>query len=241
MPIPSNINCIIIEDEPAAARILETYIAKIDFLQLQQKFSSVEKALPAIAHKKPDLIFLDINLPGISGIQFVQSSGSGTGIIFTTAYTEYAVESFELDVIDYLLKPISFERFTKAVNRYLKFHGENIAQLQPAGKMPAKPFIIVRADRQNIKILLEEIVYIEAQRNHLLIYSEKETLRIYQSISDMEEKLPEGLFVRVHRSFIVSADKIKGYTAGYLVAGTQKIPIGRMYARLAETIFGFRK
>jgi len=241
MTKPDEINCIIIEDEPAACRILEAHIARIPFLRLTGTFISIEKALPAIQATPPALIFLDINLPGISGIEFVQSSGTGTGIIFTTAYTEYAVESFELDVIDYLLKPISFERFTKAVNRYLKYYGKDSVLPEAGRKVVVQPFIMVRAERQNIKIMLHDILYLEAQRNHLLIYTRQETHRVYQSISDMEDKLPEGLFVRIHRSFIISVNKVKRYSSGYVSIGQQKIPIGRMYAGVMENIKGYGK
>jgi DNA-binding LytR/AlgR family response regulator len=235
------INCIIIEDEAAAARILETHIAGIPFLQLGGKFISVEKALPMLNEIKPDLIFLDIHLPGISGIQFAQSAEATAGIVFTTAFSEFAVESFELDVIDYLLKPISFERFSKAVNRYLKYHDSGIAQLESFAKTSAKPFIVVRSERRTIKIILDDILYLEAQRNYLLLYTENETYRIYQSISDMEEKLPEGLFVRIHRSFIVSVNKVRGYSAAHAMIADRKIPIGRVYAKVAESFKSFRR
>lgn len=236
MPLPDEINCIIIEDELPASIVLEMHISKIPFLHLEGKFSSVVKALPVINTEKINLVFLDINLPGISGIHFAKSLNSSIAIIFTTAYTEYAVESFELDVIDYLLKPISFERFTKAINRYLKYHKHSITQIETADKIVEKPFVFVKSERRMVKIFLDEILYVEAQRNYLLIYMENEVHRVYQSISEMEEKLPEGSFVRIHRSFLISLSKAKAYTSSYVVIQKQEIPIGRLYSTTVEGI-----
>ena len=160
MLLPNEINCIIIEDELPASIVLEMHISKIPFLHLEGKFSSVVKALPVINTEKINLVFLDINLPGISGNHFAKSLNSSIAIIFTTAYTEYAVESFELDVIDYLLKPISFERFTKAINRYLKYHKHSIRQIETADKIVEKPFVFVKrwpvySAKLNVLFLIE--------------------------------------------------------------------------------------
>lgn len=236
MPVPDEINCIIIEDELPASMVLEMHISKIPFLHLKGKFSSVAKALPIIAEEKINLIFLDINLPGISGTHFARSLHSSTAVIFTTAYAKHAVEGFELDAIDYLLKPISFERFTKAVNRYLKYHQQSVAQIEIADKIIEKPFVFVKSDRRMIKIFLDEILYLEAQRNYLLIHLENEVHRIYQSIPEIEEKLPEDSFVRIHRSFLISLRKVKAYTNSYVIIQKKEIPIGRLYRSAVENI-----
>jgi DNA-binding LytR/AlgR family response regulator len=236
MPLSNEINCIIIEDELPASVVLEIHISKIPFLHLKGKFSTAVKALPVINAGKINLIFLDINLPGIPGVHFAKSLHSSVAVIFTTAYTEYAVESFELDAIDYLLKPISFERFTKAINRYLKYHNHSITQIGTPGKMMEKPFVFVKSERRMVKIFLDEILYLEAQRNYLLIYMENEVHRAYQSISQMEEKLPEGSFVRIHRSFLISISRVKAYTSSHVVIQQQEIPIGRLYSSAVEGI-----
>lgn len=236
MLLPNEINCIIIEDELPASIVLEMHIAKIPFLRLVGKFSSVVKALPVINTEKLNLIFLDINLPGIPGNHFAKSLNSSIGIIFTTAYTEYAVESFDLGVIDYLLKPISFERFTKAVNRYLKYYKHSITQIKPLDKIVEKPFVFVKSERRMVKIFLDEILYVEAQRNYLLIYMEDEVYRIYKSISEMEEKLPVDLFLRIHRSFLISVNKVRAYTSSYVVIHKKEIPIGRLYSATVEAV-----
>ena len=236
MLLPGEINCIIIEDELPASTILEMYISKIPFLHLKGKFSSVIKAVPIIDTEKINLIFLDINLPGISGIHFARSLNSSIAIIFTTAYTDYAVEGFELDVIDYLLKPISFERFTKAINRFLKYHKHNITQIETADKIVEMPFVFVRSERRMVKIFLDEILYLEAQRNYLLIYVENEVHRVYHSIAEIEEKLPEASFIRVHRSFLISLTKVEAYTSSYIVIQKQHIPIGRLYSKVIQGI-----
>ena len=236
MPLPDEINCIIIEDELPASMVLEMHISKIAFLHLQAKFSSVAAALPLINTAKVNLIFLDINLPGISGNHFAKSLNSSLAVIFTTAYTEYAVESFELDAVDYLLKPISFERFTKAINRYLKYHKHSITQIETADKIIEKPFVFVKSERRMVKIFLDEILYLEAQRNYLSIYMENEVHKVYQSIAEMEDKLPEGSFVRIHRSFLISLSKVKAYTGSHVVIQKQEVPIGRLYGTAVKSI-----
>ncbi|MFD2245315.1 LytR/AlgR family response regulator transcription factor [Pontibacter ruber] len=225
-----DINCIIIEDESPAATVLQMHIARFPFLKLQGIFSSGTKALTVLNSEKIDLVFLDINLPGVPGNQFASTIKASTGIIFTTAYSDYAVQGFELNAVDYLLKPISLERFSKAINRYLTLYQRNSFVLPTVDKIDARPFIFVKCDRKTVKIFLDDILYLEAQRNCLLIYTESEVYRSYQAISEMEEKLPDTLFVRVHRSFIIALNKVKAYNSSYVVIRDKQIPIGRMYS-----------
>ncbi len=230
MQATSKFNCIIIEDEMPAAELLELYISNIDFLELKGKFSNATQALNIINTNKIDLLFLDINLPRISGIDFIKSLNPAPNAIFTTAYSEYAVESFNIEAIDYLLKPISFERFVKAVNRFLKLKNaksEGIVNITSHAN--EKAFIFIKCEKKMVKLILDEILYFESQKNYLLIHTEKEVYRAHHSISEMEEKIPEESFIRVHRSFIVALDKIKSYTSNYVEIGKEKIPIGRLY------------
>lgn len=234
--MPDKINCIIIEDELPASKILAMHISGIGFLELKGIFGNVSKALHCINTNKIDLIFLDINLPKISGIDFAKSLNTNAGIIFTTAYKEYALEGYELNAIDYLLKPVSFERFSKAVNRYMKYMHHNLL-IRPEDKVIAMPFVFVKCERQMVKIFIDEILYLEAQRNCVLIYTQKTTHRTYLSITDMQEKLPESMFVRIHRSFLIAISKIEIYTGNSITIQTNIIPIGRYYNASLKKIF----
>lgn len=235
-----NINCIIIEDEKPASDILELYISNVEFLHLKGIFSSATQALNFLNTESVDLIFLDINLPGISGINFIRSLTPAPSVIFTTAYAEYAVESFEVEAVDYLLKPIPFERFIKAVNRFLKLKKFEDGIIKIDNRVKDKPFVFIKCDKKMVKIFLDEILYFEAQKNYLLIYAENCIYRTYHSISEMEEKIPEQMFIRIHRSFVVALKKIEGYTANYVEIKKHKIPIGRHYSLFtANTLKSF--
>ena len=222
------INCIIIEDELPASILLELHIAKFDFLNLKGKFSSVSGAHNILKTQKIDLIFLDINLPGKTGIEFARSVLPDIAVIFTTAYTEYAVEGFELEAVDYILKPISYERFAKAVNKYSKMKELNEI-VQHSKQETEKPFIFVKCERRMVKLFLDEIDYFESQGNYLLIYTDSDCFKTYLSISEMEDKLPEGLFCRIHRSFLVAVNKITSYNANKINIKNKQLPLGRLY------------
>ena len=224
------INCIIIEDELPASILLELHISKFDFLNLSGKFTNVAAAQNFLKTQKIDLIFLDINLPGKSGIEFARNMLPETAIIFTTAYTEYAVEGFELEAVDYVLKPVSYERFTKAINKYSKMRELNEIILLSKKQETKTPFIFVKCERKMVKLFLYEIDYFESQGNYLLIYTETNSYKTYQSIMEMEEKLPDVLFCRIHRSFLVSIQKITRFNTNNVHIGNKQLPIGRLYA-----------
>lgn len=223
------INCIIIEDELPASILLELHIAKFDFLDLKGKFTSVSNAQNILKSNKIDLIFLDINLPGKSGIEFAKSLFAETAVIFTTAYTEYAVEGFEIDAVDYILKPISLERFAKAISKYTKIRELNEIVLHSKNQEIDRAFIFVKCERKMVKLFLDEIDYFESQGNYLLIYTATDCYRTYQSITEMEDKLPEGLFLRIHRSFLVTIKKVTSYNANNINIQNKQLPIGRFY------------
>lgn len=236
------INCIIIEDELPASILLELHIAKFDFLDLKGKFSSVSGAQNILKTQKIDLVFLDINLPGKSGIEFARNIDSQTAIIFTTAYTEYAVEGFELEAVDYILKPISYERFAKAINKYSKMRELNeIVQFTKKRELE-NPFIFVKCERKMVKLFLDEINYFESQGNYLMIYTETTSYKTYQSISEMEEKLPEVLFCRIHRSFLVAITKIVSFNANTVKVKEKQLPVGRHYSSaVSQLLHSFLK
>jgi DNA-binding LytR/AlgR family response regulator len=225
----ATVNCIIIEDELPASILLELHIAKFAFLDLKGKFTSVSGAQKILKTQKIDLIFLDINLPGKSGIEFAKNILPDIAVIFTTAYTEFAVEGFELEATDYILKPISYERFAKAINKYSKMRELNEIVLFSKKQETENPFIFVKCERKMVKLFLNEIDYFESQGNYLLIYTDTNSYKTYQSITEMEDKLPEGLFCRIHRSFLVSVQKILSFNTNFIHIGNKQLPIGRMY------------
>lgn len=229
--ISTNINCIIIEDELPASILLEMHIVKLDFLILKGKFISANSAQNLLKTQKIDLIFLDINLPGKSGIELASSLPNDIGIIFTTANPKYAIAGFELEAVDYLLKPISFERFSKAVDKYCRIQKSNLAILHSEKQESESPFIFVKCERKMIKLFLKEIDYFESQGNYLLIYSETNCYKTYQSITEMEEKLPEGFFLRIHRSFLIAIKKVKQFNSTSIIIQNKELPIGRLYVK----------
>lgn len=226
----AEINCVIIEDEKPAADILRQYITRVEFLKLKGVFSNPTQALTLINEGTIDLIFLDINLPGLSGLDFMRMINPLPGIILTTAHSEYAVESFDLEAIDYLLKPFSYERFIKSVNRFLKLRRPESQSIAVTTQEKQRPFIFIKAEKKMLKIFLDEILYFEAQRNYLLVNTIAGCLLTYHSITQMEERLPSQSFLRVHRSFIVAIDKVNGFSKHSLTINKKEIPIGKNYA-----------
>lgn len=226
---PTRISCIIIEDELPASILLEMHISKFDFLDLKGKFISTNSALNILKTQKIDLLFLDINLPGKSGIEFAKSLSKDIGIIFTTANPQHAVEGFELEAVDYLLKPISLERFSKAIHKYCKIQKTNQEFEQLELAEAERPFIFAKCERKMLKLYLDEIDYFESQGNYLLIHTESECFKTYQFISEMIKKLPEGLFCRIHRSFLIAIKKITAFNSSSVFIKNKELPIGRFY------------
>ncbi|WP_286969670.1 LytR/AlgR family response regulator transcription factor [Flavobacterium sp. UBA4854] len=227
---PTRISCIIIEDELPASILLEMHIAKFDFLDLKGKFMSTNNALGYLKTNNIDLLFLDINLPGKSGIEFAKSLPKDIGIIFTTANSQYAVEGFDLEAIDYLLKPISLERFSKAIQKYSKIQKTNQQFEKLAQAEIEQPFIFVKCERKTLKIYLNEIDYFESQGNYLIIHTEKDSFKTHQSITEMIEKLPEDFFFRIHRSFLIPLKKVSQFNSRSVTIKNKILPIGRLYS-----------
>lgn len=218
------ITCIIVEDELPATTVLRLHIAQFEQLELKGSFRSIPKAFSFLQQEVVDLIFLDIHLPEQTGIELAKLLPSGSNIIFTTADKNFALEGFELGAVDYLLKPISLERFRKSINRFLKHN-----QLPEKKEETNRPFIFVKCERRMKKIYLDEILYIEAQRNYLAIYTEHDNHLAYISISDIEDKLPTNMFLRIHRSFIISLSKLEGFNQSNVIIQKKEIPVGRNY------------
>jgi len=224
----SKINCIIIEDEPLAVKILSDYISQVPFLALQGSFKDAILATEYLHENSPDLIFLDIHLPKLKGMAFLKTLSHPPAIIITTAYHQYAVEGFDLNVTDYLLKPFEFERFLTAVNKAKAAQKEKT--IEP------KDFIFVNVQKKKVKVLFADILYIESQREYIKIVTEKITLLSKMSTHEIEALLPPTLFKRIHRSFIVSLNKIDSYTAELVELSGITIPIGRGYREVIEKL-----
>ncbi|PKQ61137.1 DNA-binding response regulator [Labilibaculum filiforme] len=233
-----NIKCLIVDDENLAQDVIEEYINRIDYLQLEGKCGSAVEALSILNTKQIDLLFLDIQMPGLTGIQLLRNISNPPSVIFTTAYSEYALESYDLEALDYLIKPIPFERFIKAVNRYfqLKKHDFQITEKKEPVTTD-QPFIFVKSDKKMVKVFLHEILYIESQRNYVSIYLEnnKEIVTL-NTISNIQEKLPESNFLRVHRSFIIAINKIETYSSSIIGINSKQIPIGRNYKSIVMDV-----
>ncbi len=215
--------CIIVDDESIAQDILEEYISRVDELKLVGKCNSAIEAYNLLQLQRIDLIFLDIQMPELTGIDFLSSLSNPPKVIFTTAYSEYAIKGFELEAIDYLLKPISFERFLKAVNKVLKNKIENNL-LDNQGT-----FIYLKSDAMMVKVELNKIDYIESVRNCIHVHMGDKEIVSYISISSIEERLSSDKFLRIHRSFIVSRDKIEAFSQNLVQVNGKKLPIGRNY------------
>ena len=219
------IKCIIIEDEPLAAKVLSDYISEVPFLELQKVFKDAILASEFLLHQDVDLIFLDIHLPKLKGMAFLKTLVNPPSVIVTTAYHQYAVEGFNLNVTDYLLKPFEFERFLTAVNK-----------VNTAERKEARDFIFVNVQKRKVKMLFSEILYIESQREYIKIVTTRSEYISKMSTNEIEELLPKGLFIRVHRSFIVSVNKIESYTAEVVELNGISIPIGRGYRDVIDKL-----
>ncbi|WP_299251781.1 LytTR family DNA-binding domain-containing protein [uncultured Aquimarina sp.] len=223
----SNISCIIVDDESTARDIIANHLAKIDRIEVIATCNNALEAFNHINSQKVDLIFLDINMPEISGISFAKSINKEIKIIFTTAYREYAIDGFDLHAVDYLLKPISFERLLNAVNNYFEIHHK----ASPVKTLEVKPndFIFVRSDRRMKKVDFSEIIYVESYNDYLKIHCDNATIVTRETISNIEAKLPIQQFMRTHRSFIISINRIDSFSNEELVLNNKSIPISRNY------------
>ena len=229
----SKIKCIIIEDEPLAVKILADYISQIPFLELQKSFKDAILAANYLRENCPDLIFLDIHLPKLKGIAFLKTLPNPPAVIITTAYHQYAVEGFNLNVTDYLLKPFDFERFLIAINKVKLIQRE---KLDSNGNSEIKDYFFITEKKKKVKILYADIVYLESQREYVKIVTTKKEYLTKISTNEMEALLPSNLFARIHRSFIISLDKIESYSAKTAEVNGVSIPIGRGYSNVLNKL-----
>ncbi|MFC2151845.1 LytR/AlgR family response regulator transcription factor [Bacteroidota bacterium] len=223
------IQCIIVDDEHVARDVLENHLSRIKTINVVASCKNALEAFNLINNEKIDLIFLDINMPEISGLSFAKSINKDIKIIFTTAYREYAVDGFDLQAVDYLLKPISFERLFQAINKYLDEKKPLLSNIKKEISEEISDYFFVRSDRKMIKIEYNEITFIESLSDYIKIHLNDKTVITRETISNIEVKLPQKDFIRVHRSFIVSIANIDSFTNEYIEIKEKEIPISRSY------------
>lgn len=260
------IRCLIVDDEPLALDVLNSYIQRIEGLELIGRCENALQAFALMQEQTVDLLFLDIQMPKLDGIEFLKTLQQKPKIIFTTAYRDYAIEAFEMDAVDYLLKPIPFSRFLKALSKaYSQFqqaaNNANEAPTTPAlassiiiapgiSSLPnpsaeegvplqTADSIIVRADKKMIKVPLEDIQYIESLKDYVIIHVGGRRIVTKQKISYLEQKLPDGKFLRIHRSFLVALNKIQAFSPNHVEINGQELPIGRSYKSEVAKVLGF--
>jgi len=223
------IACLIVDDEPMAREILENHLQKIESVHIVGSCKNAIDAFNILSSKKIDVIFLDINMPEISGLSFAKSINRRIKIIFTTAYREYAVDGFDLQAVDYLLKPISFDRLYQSINKYIDVYVPSDLPKEHQIIEEKSDFIFVRSDRKMIKVNFAEILYIESLGDYVKIILDDKNIVTRETISSIEAKLPKNLFLRTHRSFIVSIKQIVSFTYEYIEIKKKAIPISRSY------------
>lgn len=223
------VTCMIVDDEPMAKEIISSFVGKIHNLELVATCKNVSEAFSVLQKESIQLIFLDINMPEISGMSLAKSIQHKSQVIFTTAYREYALDGFDLQAVDYLLKPISFDRFLKAVQKYFDLHISKETVKEEVQYLEKETSIFVRSDRKMVKVRFKEINYIESLSDYVKIFTDKETIITRETISNIESKLPSNEFLRTHRSYIVSMPKIDSFTNELIELKKKAIPISRSY------------
>jgi two-component system, LytTR family, response regulator len=223
------VKCLIVDDEPLARDVISRYIEKVPTLQLIAEFGNAIDAMLFLQNENIDLIFLDIQMPHLSGTDFVKSLRHPPKVIFTTAYKEYALEGFELDAVDYLLKPVRFDRFLRSINKAFPQQEKINLPTANSEKKSGSGFIYLKSDRKMIKVNLSDILYIESARDYIKVFTDNNYIITRQTISSLEAMLSENEFIRIHRSFIVPIAKITSFTQETLQIGKTELPIGKYY------------
>ena len=219
------LKCIIIEDEPVARKVLQEFIEEIDFLELKGYAENPLKAMPLLDGHDVDIVFLDINMPKINGIDFLKSYNINAHIIITTAYPMYAVEAYGLDVLDYLVKPVSFDRFLKACNKVKEL--SDLKNTAPVNTTKPTGYFFIKCENQIEKVFYDDLLYAEAMMNYVMLYTTAKKMMVYITMKGLEEQLPVENFIKVHKSFIVNIGKIKSIEGNILHIGNEKIAISQ--------------
>lgn len=232
MPDPKKVRCLVIDDELPAREILKKHINDVDALELSGTCSNAVEAISFLKDNRVDLLFLDIQMPHLLGTNFLRTLKNPPKVIFTTAYRKYALQGFELDAVDFLLKPISFERFLKGVNKILQMNllGNNdIATASEIHPEAVSPFLYFRVNRKMVKVLFSDILYIEGLDDYIRIITVNKTIVTKHLLASLEEMLPANEFIRIHKSFIIAINKIESFSTDSVEIGKKEIPVGRLF------------
>jgi DNA-binding LytR/AlgR family response regulator len=224
------LRCLLIDDEPPALKVLESYISQINGVEIVAQCKNALEALDVLENKTVDLMFLDIKMPKILGTDFLKNLSHPPKVIFVTAYRDYAMDGYELDAVDFLVKPVSFERFLKAITKVKRMMGHETVSPVNDHTFNTDAFVYLKVDKSMQKVYVDDILYIESWKDYIKVFLKTgKNVLVKQSISAMENLLSDHKFLRVHRSFIVSVDKITGYNALSVQVNSTDIPIGRLY------------
>ena len=229
-------NCIIIDDEELSRDLLENFIARVPSLSLKGRFTQPLEAISTIKDGAIDLIFLDIQMPEITGVEFLKSFSIESQVILTTAYDSYALESYELSIVDYLLKPFSFNRYLKAVNKALAILDlKNKSQLSH-GKTAHEDFLLIKADHKTHRLKLSDILYIQSMKEYIMYYTDEEKIMTLGSLKSLEDRLPTSDFIRIHKSYIVAKKQVKSLEGNKLHLDSVSLPIGGSYRQSVKSV-----
>jgi DNA-binding LytR/AlgR family response regulator len=230
------IKCIIIDDEPLAIKVIENHLQEFQNFEIVGTFNNPIEALQLLEEEEIDAVFLDINMSKMNGLEFIKNVELKSNIVITTAYREYAVESFDLDVLDYLVKPIPFNRFLKAVNKITQRISQQRGASQDNFNESTDSFIFLKVDKKLVKILFDEIYYIESLKDYIKVFTATDNYLVHKSLTGITEELPSDQFLRVHRSYTISLDKVKSVEGNSVEIDSKRIPIGRKYINQAKQI-----
>ncbi|MBK7372095.1 MAG: response regulator transcription factor [Saprospiraceae bacterium] len=223
------VQCLVVDDEPRAREVLRQYISQVPTLEMIGSCANALEALVFLHQHEVELMFLDIRMPQLNGNDFLKTLKKPPKTIITTAFQEYALEGYELDITDYLLKPIAFDRFLKAINKSFPTKEVIPTEFIREEVFKNEPFVYFRADRKMVKVMLADMLYIESMKDYIKVYTTTGLIVTRQSISSVEDMLPESKFIRVHRSFIVALHQVKTFTPETIGMGNKEIPIGKLY------------
>jgi DNA-binding LytR/AlgR family response regulator len=232
--------CIIVDDEPLARELIRGHIRKLENIEVAGECENAMEAIEILRNNHIDLMFLDIKMPQITGLEFLKTLKNPPKVIISTAYSQYAIEGFELDVVDYLMKPVTFERFFKAVNKYFATRTHQDVSLEKESGMDQNAFIYVKENKKIIKIYLKEILFIEGLNEYIRIHTDASRVVVKSSLQSIENKLPSEQFIRVHKSYIVSIPHIRAFNATTIELENAKVRIGRNYKNQVFSALKFR-
>ena len=218
------LTCIIVDDEPVARKILQEFTGQVPFLELIGKFEGAQKAEEFLKIRQPDIIFLDIEMPRVSGLDMLKRINVESMVILTTAFPQYALEGYELDIIDYLLKPFALHRFMKAVQKAKDFR-----EMKTTGNAPAPSYIFIKSERRIERVELNDILYAEVMGNYMTVHTDRKSIIAYLTMKSLETQLPQTDFIKIHQSFLVNRSRIESVEGSELKVGNKTLPISRQY------------